>query len=38
MSGMIPPGDSEYGFAIAMGIILVMIVWGFIHARLLGWL
>jgi Mg2+ and Co2+ transporter CorA len=38
LGGMIPSSDSEYGFAIAMGIIVVMIVWRFVHSRLLGWL
>jgi magnesium transporter len=33
-----PPHDWEYGFVVVVGLIAVMIVWGFIHSRLLRWL
>ena len=33
-----PPHDWDYGFVFVVGLIVVMIVWGFIHSRLLRWL
>ena len=33
-----PPHDWEYGFLVVVAVILVMILWGFIHSRLLSWL
>jgi magnesium transporter len=33
-----PPHDWEYGFPAVVGLIVVMIAWGFIHSRLLRWL
>ena len=33
-----PPGNWELGFFVIVAIIAGMIVWGFIHSRLLGWL
>jgi magnesium transporter len=34
----LPPHDWEYGFVLVVVVIVAMIVWGFIHSRLLGWL
>jgi magnesium transporter len=33
-----PPGDWEYGFAVIVAFLLIMVAWGFIHSRLLRWL
>ena len=33
-----PPHDWDYGFVAVVGLIVVMIIWGFIHSRLLRWL
>jgi magnesium transporter len=33
-----PPHDWEYGFVVVVGLIAGMIVWGFIHSRMLRWL
>jgi magnesium transporter len=33
-----PPHEWEYGFVVVVAAIVVMIAWGFIHSRLLGWL
>ncbi len=33
-----PPHDWEYGFPAVVGLIAVMIAWGFIHSRILRWL
>jgi magnesium transporter len=33
-----PPGDWEYGFVAVVAFLGCMIVWGFIHSRLLRWL
>jgi magnesium transporter len=33
-----PPGNWEFGFIVVVAIMAGMIVWGFIHSRLLGWL
>lgn len=38
VGGMFPSADSEYGFAVVVAVIVVMLVWGFIHSRLLGWI
>ena len=35
---LVPSSDWDYGFLVVVGLILVMIVWGFLHSRLLGWL
>ena len=34
----IPPSDWEYGFVVIVAFLLVMILWGFIHSRMLRWL
>jgi magnesium transporter len=33
-----PPGDWEYGFVAVVAFLACMIVWGFIHSRILRWL
>jgi magnesium transporter len=33
-----PPGNWEYGFVLIVAVMAGMIIWGFIHSRLLGWL
>lgn len=35
---LIPASDWDYGFLVVVGLMLVMIAWGFIHSRMLGWL
>jgi magnesium transporter len=35
---LFPPSDLEIGFFVIVAVIGCMIVWGFIHSRLLGWL
>jgi magnesium transporter len=35
---LFPPSDWDYGFLVVIAIMVVMIAWGFIHSRLLGWL
>lgn len=35
---MIPAGDSPYGFIALVVFLGIMVVWGFIHSRMLGWL
>jgi len=35
---LIPPGDWQYGFITVAAFLAVMVVWGFIHSRMLGWL
>lgn len=35
---LIPAGDWEYGFMVVVGLVILMVVWGFVHSRLLGWL
>jgi Mg2+ and Co2+ transporter CorA len=34
----IPAGASQSGFVFVAAFLLIMVVWGFIHSRLLGWL
>jgi magnesium transporter len=34
----IPPGDWEYGFVAVVAFLACMVVWGFIHSRMLRWL
>lgn len=34
----IPSGGWEYGFVAVVAFLAVMVVWGFIHSRMLGWL
>jgi magnesium transporter len=35
---LFPPGDWEYGFFVIVGLLAVMVAWGFIHSRILDWL
>ena len=35
---LLPPGESTYGFLAVAAFLLVMVAWGFIHSRILGWL
>jgi len=35
---LFPPGESHWGFFIVTGFLLVMVAWGFIHSRIMGWL
>jgi len=37
-SHLVPPGEWQYGFLAVAAFLIVMVVWGFIHSRLLGWL
>jgi magnesium transporter len=34
----IPGGDSPYGFFIVVVFLMIMLVWGFLHSKMLGWL
>jgi magnesium transporter len=33
-----PPGDSPVAFFLVVGMLLVMVAWGFLHSRIMGWL
>jgi magnesium transporter len=35
---LFPPSDWQYGFVVVVAFLLCMVVWGFIHSRLLRWL
>jgi magnesium transporter len=35
---ILPPGESQYGFIAVVAFLAVMVIWGFIHSRMLGWL
>jgi magnesium transporter len=35
---LFPPSESTFGFLAVVAFLLVMVVWGFIHSRILGWL
>ncbi len=35
---MFPPGDSPFGFFVIVAVLAVMLGWGFLHSRILGWL
>src|SRR6185295_8575807 len=35
---MVPSSGSTYGFVAIVAFLMVMVVWGFIHSRMLGWL
>jgi magnesium transporter len=35
---LVPPSDSAYGFIAVVAFLIVMVAWGFIHSRMLGWL
>jgi hypothetical protein len=35
---LFPPSESAHGFIAVVAFLKVMVVWGFIHSRMLGWL
>jgi magnesium transporter len=35
---LLPPSESTYGFLAVSAFLIVMVAWGFIHSRILGWL
>lgn len=35
---IVPSAEWEYGFVAVLAVLAVMLVWGFIHSRILGWL
>ncbi len=35
---LMPPADWQYGFVLVVAVLACMVVWGFIHSRILGWL
>jgi magnesium transporter len=35
---LFPPSGSTYGFVAVSAFLMVMVAWGFIHSRMLGWL
>ena len=35
---LMPPSDWPLGFFLVAGFLMVMVIWGFIHSRMLGWL
>jgi Mg2+ and Co2+ transporter CorA len=35
---MVPDADSPYAFVVVVAFLACMIVWGFLHSRILGWL
>jgi len=35
---MLPPGEWEWGWLVVVGFLAVMLIWGFIHSKILGWL
>jgi magnesium transporter len=35
---ILPPSEWQYGFVAVVAFLLVMLAWGFIHSRLLGWI
>lgn len=35
---IVPPSEWQYGFVVVAAFLGVMVAWGFIHSRLLGWL
>lgn len=35
---LLPPSEWQYGFVVVAAFLGVMVAWGFIHSRLLGWL
>jgi Mg2+ and Co2+ transporter CorA len=37
-SHLVPAADWQYGFLVVVSFLACMVVWGFIHSRLLGWL
>ena len=37
-SHLLPASDSPYGFFVVGAFLLIMVAWGFLHSRMLGWL
>jgi magnesium transporter len=35
---LMPPSESPYGFFLVVAFLALMLVWGFLHSRILGWL
>jgi len=35
---IIPPSESQFGFFVIVALLGIMLVWGFLHSRILGWL
>jgi Mg2+ and Co2+ transporter CorA len=35
---LMPASDSSWGFFAVAAFLMVMVVWGFIHSKILGWL
>lgn len=35
---LLPPSESAFGFLVVVAFLMVMVAWGFIHSRMLGWL
>jgi magnesium transporter len=35
---LLPPSEASYGFVAVVVFLVVMVAWGFIHSRMLGWL
>lgn len=35
---LLPPSESTYGFLAVVAFLMMMVAWGFIHSRILGWL
>jgi Mg2+ and Co2+ transporter CorA len=35
---LVPPSESALGFLAVVAFLMVMVAWGFIHSRVLGWL
>jgi magnesium transporter len=37
-SHLLPPSESNWGFLAVVAFLAIMVAWGFIHSRILGWL
>ena len=35
---LFPPSESTYGFLVVVAFLTIMVAWGFIHSRILGWM
>jgi magnesium transporter len=35
---LFPPTESTYGFLAVVAFLMIMVAWGFIHSRILGWM
>jgi hypothetical protein len=35
---LFPPSDALWGFLAVVTFLMIMVIWGFIHSRMLGWL